>query len=139
MSPNEDTVTIPLSTPPPEYLRKDPISSKFVFDFGKFNYSTEITKFKLDEKDYVKYLSWKEFNKNLSKLMGSYYSSLSLYYKYGLSAKLQRDFCLVVAMNLPLCERKYRKIRKQSAKGLLSPDLSDTVKKQFSLSVSIWF
>ncbi|KAH9397780.1 hypothetical protein TYRP_004107 [Tyrophagus putrescentiae] len=56
VSSNENSVTIPLSTPPPEYLRKDPISSKFVFDL-------------LDEKDYVKYLSWKEFNKNLSKLM----------------------------------------------------------------------
>ena len=137
VSPNENVVTIPSSTPLPAYLRKDPIFNKFVFDFTKFDYSPEIEKLKLNDKNYVKNLSWKGFNKDISKLMNLYYSSLSIYYKYGLSAKLQRDFCLAVALNLPLCEKKYRKMRKQSAKGFLSPDLSDNVKKQLLLCVSI--
>ncbi len=139
VSPNENAVTIPISTPLPAYLRKDPISKKFIFDLCKFDYLPEIEKLNLNDQDHVKNLSGQEFIKNLSKLMSAYYSSLSLYYKFGLSAKLQRDFCVVVAMNLPFCETKYKKVRKQSAKGLLSPDLSDTVKKQLSLSVGIWF
>lgn len=134
--PYEDVVTIQPSTPLPKFLSKDRHSKKFVFNLSKFDYNIIIEKLQLNDKEYVYQLSWKQFNRLSTKLMKSFYSTLSTFYQYGLSSKFRRNFCAVVASKLPYCEKMYQRIRKKSEKGLLSPDLTGNVKSLTSYNVN---
>lgn len=132
----EDLVTTQENMPP--FLKLDPFSNKYVIHLSKFDFDSIIAKHRLNDKKYIKSLTWDQFNKSTTELMVSFYSKLSKFYKSELSSKFRRNFCAVLLSKLPLMEKRYFILRKKSSKGRI-PEFTSHVKSLSSFAVTIIF
>lgn len=132
----EDEVVIDSEESIPNFLSYHHCLKKYIFQPSKFDYDTIIEQHMLNNKNYVKKMTWKDFCEKASQLMASYYLSLSTVFKTGFSPQFKRSFCSNVALKLPFCEQKFFKFLKKSSEGKLSPDMSKTVKSFASYAVS---
>lgn len=122
----------------PPFFKLDPFSNSYVIYLNKFDFESEITKRRLNDKQYVKNLTWIQFNKATTELMASFYSILSEFYKSELSSKFRHNFCAVALSKLPLMEKQYFYLRKKSSQGHPDhPELSKHVKSLTSFAVTI--
>lgn len=132
----QDEVVIEASETVPKYLRFDQCLQKHVFQLSRFDFNTLIEEQRLNYKETVKNMTWDKFSAANSKLLHSFCKVLFSVYKYGFSVKFMRNFCAGLATKLPVCEKKYHRLKKKSANGKLDPNLSQTSKQTESFAVS---
>lgn len=133
----EDEVT--LTDDMPNWLYLDRLTNKYVFCIDSFPFDHIPTKLGLNDKKIVKNMDWMQFNRATTTMIAEYYKVISQYYKSGISQIFRREFSAALSSRLPRMAKKYRRIRKASARGRLSPDLSKTVKSLTTYSVKAFF
>ena len=134
----QNEVVIEQNEAVPKYLRYDHCLQKHVFLLSKFDFNSIIEEHQMSDKEVVKNLTWNQLSFKCNKLFNSYFKILFSVYKYGFSADFMRNFCAGLTTKLPACEKKYHFLKKQSAKGKLTPDLTKTSKQTESFAVSHW-
>lgn len=120
----------------PKWLRKDPITKRFVLYLSVFDCDSIINELRLDKTN-INSLSWTDFSYKTTHLVKAILAELGMYYKEALSARLCHSICEIFAGKLNAMESKYRKFRKASAKGELK--LSKTVMRLERYKVIVYF